>query len=235
MSFNQLIIQQDQSIGYRLQASDFDLSSWRGAENSESLSGGRGASQKIQINGGWYVLRQYLRGGLVARFIKDQYVWTGLIHSRPFVEVKAVECAIQHDLPVPEVLAYRVQKNGLLYRAAIITRFIPNQRTLARFLYTSQLADKNWRELGQLIRRLHRAHIFHADLNANNLLIGDDGQLYLIDFDKAKIMPQNGPWAEHTLQRLLRSLHKIQLFREQKNRPFHFNRDCWSLLLEGYK
>ena len=235
MSFNQLIIQQSQSLSYRLEASDFDLSLWLANKDSEFLRGGRGVSLKIKIDGSWSVLRQYLRGGLMSRFLKDEYFWAGLRRSRPFQEHKVVEYALRHDLPVPEVLGYCIQKSGLYYRASIMSRFISNQGTLAGILDVRNMADKNWLELGSLIKRLHRASIFHADLNANNILLGDDGRFYLIDFDKAKIMPQKGAWTEHTLQRLLRSLHKIQWLRKHQGRAFHFNAECWSLLREGYK
>ena len=235
MSFNQLIIQQSQSFSYRLKASDFELSRWRADKDSELLLGGRGTSLKIKIDGNWFVLRRYLRGGLMSRFLKDEYFWAGLRRSRPFQEHNVVEYALQHDLPVPEVLGYCVQKSGLFYRASILSRFIPNQGTLAAILDAHNMSDKNWLELGALIKRLHRVSIFHADLNANNILLGDDGRFYLIDFDKARIMPQKGAWTEHTLQRLLRSLDKIQLLRKNQGRAFHFNAHCWSLLLEGYK
>ncbi|MBC8211014.1 MAG: 3-deoxy-D-manno-octulosonic acid kinase [Gammaproteobacteria bacterium] len=235
MSFNQLIIQQSPSIQRKLSALDFDLSSWRKRTDSETLAGGRGASQKVKMDDDWYVLREYLRGGLVARLLKDQYVWTGLTRSRPYREDQVVQLAQRHALPVPAVAGYRIQTSGLFYRAAILTRYVDNQGTLASFISDRDLAEENWFALGALIRRLHWSGICHVDLNANNILLTANLDFYLIDFDKAKIMSQQGSWTTHNLQRLLRSLHKIQQSRRQQNQPFHFNSGHWKRLLDGYK
>jgi len=233
MSFNQLIIKQSESISHQFRANDFDLSYWRPKKGTVELAGGRGASQKIVIDGESYVLRLYLRGGLIARFLHDQYIWTGLNRTRPFVEQQAVRHALKHNLPVPEVVAFSVQKNGLLYRASIISRYINNEGTLASFLYGHELAEKKWFELGQLIKSLHQANLYHADLNANNILIDDAGKFYIIDFDKARINIPPGDSAEKNVHRLLRSLIKIQKFRQEQKQPFHFDLKQWQYLLEG--
>jgi 3-deoxy-D-manno-octulosonic acid kinase len=235
MSFYQNIIKQTDSIAHQFTAEDFDLS-YRQSENySVALSGGRGASQKILIDGQFYVLRHYLRGGFVARLLHDQYFWTGFNKTRPFLEQKAIEQALQHKLPVPEVVAFNVQKQGLFYRATIISRYINNQGTLASYLYENEMADKQWFELGKLIKRLHQANIFHADLNANNILINDTGQFYIIDFDKAEITSLMATSAEKNIHRLMRSLLKIQKLREAQNLSFYFNLQQWQFLLEGYE
>ena len=234
MSFNQNIINQTDSIAYQLTAKAFDLSYWQSENGSVALSGGRGASQKILIDGQFYVLRHYLRGGLIARLLHDQYFWTGLHKTRPFLEQKAIEQALHHKLPVPEVVAFNVQKQGLFYRASIISRYINNQGTLASFLYDNELSDKLWFEIGKLIKRLHQANIFHADLNANNILINEAGEFYIIDFDKAEIISSMVASAEKNVQRLLRSLLKIQKFRGEQNLPFYFHLEQWQFLLEGY-
>ncbi len=235
MPFKQLIIKQIDSVKHPFNETDFNLAYWQSKKDSTELSGGRGASQKITIKRQCYVLRHYLRGGLIARFLYDLYLWTGLKQSRPYVEKEVVQIALQNNLPVPEVVAYCVQKKGLFYRASIISRFIKNEGTLATFLYDSELADSQWFELGKLIKRFHRADIFHADLNANNILLDEAGKFTIIDFDKAKIISPLGSLAQQNVQRLLRSLEKIQNIRKQQNLPFHFNQKQWAQLLTGYK
>ncbi len=234
MSFNQNIIKQSDSIAHQFTSEDFNLSYWHSESGSIVLSGGRGASQKILIDGQFYVLRNYLRGGLIARLLHDQYFWTGLNKTRPFLEQKAIEQALLHKLPVPEVVAFNVQKQGLFYRASIISRYINNQGTLASFMYENELPEKLWFELGKLIKKLHQANIFHADLNANNILINEAGEFYIIDFDKAEIISSTATSSGKNVHRLLRSLLKIQKLREAQNRPFNFNLQQWQFLLEGY-
>ena len=234
MTINKLIIKQIEPSSYQFSEADFDLSKWRSETDSVELTGGRGASQKIIIKGESFVLRHYLRGGLIAHLSRDLYVWTGLIRSRPYLETKAIQRALQHDLSVPEVMAYCVKRMGLYYKASIISRFIDNEGTLASYLYDKQLPDSLWSALGSLIKQLHQASIFHADLNANNILIVD-GQFHLIDFDKAEIAPTLANSAEKNVQRLLRSLNKIQMLRRQQNLPFYFAPEQWSFLLQAYK
>lgn len=234
MFLDRTIIKQNEGIEYRFTSEDFELDIWRSRQGSQILSGGRGGSQKIQLKGEWYVLRQYLRGGMVARLLEDRYAWSGLKHSRPYLEQLAVEHGIQHDLPVPEIAAFRLIHSGLFYRAAIISRFIPNRGTLASYLFTRQLPDAKWSELGTLIKRMHEAGINHADLNANNILIGENSGFHLIDFDKAEIMPEYGDWAHGNIHRLLRSLKKIQLQRNMARLPFRFRIEHWRELVRAY-
>lgn len=235
MPLNQLIIEQSDNVNHQFTDDDFKLSRWLSDENSVALSGGRGASQKILIQGQACVLRHYLRGGLVARVLHDQYLWTGHKHSRPYLERRAVQHALLHQLPVPEVVAYRIQQTGLIYRASIISQYINNQGTLATYLYDNNMPDDNWFALGELIRRLHQAGIFHADLNANNILINAEGNFNLIDFDKAEIVISTEKKLEKNIQRLLRSVKKIQGIREQQKLPFHFTTQQWNQFLAGYR
>ena len=235
MPFKQFIIKQNDSVGYTFTKDDFDLSHWQTKKDSVALTGGRGASEKIEIEKQFYVLRHYLRGGFIARFSRDYYLWTGLSQSRPFQENKVIQLALQKSLPVPEVVAFCVEKSGLFYRASIISRFIDNEGTLASFLFDSELSNSLWIKLGELIRRLHQAGISHADLNANNILIDKNGKFYLIDFDKAKIISTLAKTGENNIQRLLRSLKKIQQYREQQNKAFHLTHENWQSLLAGYK
>jgi 3-deoxy-D-manno-octulosonic acid kinase len=234
MLFDRTIIHQNDAIDYRFSADDFELSTWKDKAGSQELTGGRGGSQKIQLQGHWYVLRQYLRGGMVARILDDRYAWSGLKHSRPYLEQLAIQHAIEHDLPVPEIAAYRLIHTGLFYRAAIISRFVPNQGTLASYLFDRQLPEHKWSELGFLIKRMHDAGINHADLNANNILINNNLGFHLIDFDKAEIMPAYGDWAHGNIHRLLRSLKKIQMQRQMARRPFRFQIENWRQLVCAY-
>ena len=234
MRLQQTDIIQSPDVRHRFSDQDFELDYWRDRADSQALAGGRGASQKIIIDDAQYVLRHYLRGGLVAKLLKDQYLWTGLKRTRPFQENEIVELASAHKLPVAPVAAFRVERSGLYYRAAIITAFIENRGTLAEVLTRSALDAIHWRELGLLIRRLHQAGIYHADLNANNILLGENNAFYLIDFDKAQRMPTDSDRGEQNVQRLKRSLDKIALQRQQSSQLFYFREADWARLMVAY-
>ena len=229
-----VFIQQDESFNHRFSEYDFDIAYWQQDPHTVQLTGGRGASYRIVVQGRALVLRHYLRGGMVAALLQDRYLWSGVSNSRPFREYVVIKHALQHQLPVPEVVAFMLRKNGLYYRAAIISRFIPNQGTLASWLYEQNLAHHDWQRIGRLIRRMHDAGIEHVDLNANNILVDMDMGFHLIDFDKAKIRKTQGGWTLDNLTRLLRSLHKIQNQRDSAGSAFHFNQQVWQSLLQGY-
>jgi len=234
MQASQIIIKQQDKINYRFQERDFDLAYWHSYGDTEVLSGGRGASQKIQLLGEQLVLRRYLRGGLIAKVLYDQYLWLGLENSRPYQEQRVSQYALKRNLPVAKVVAFCVKRTGLFYRAVIITLYIPNQGTLASFLSDKPLDNNSWSELGRLIRKFHRAGIFHADLNANNILIDLQNSFHVIDFDKAKIKTAPGRWQKANLERLLRSLRKIQNKRMHLEQNSYFTMDNWQSFLEGY-
>ena len=64
----------------------FDLEQRATPGKVEQVRGGRGSVSFLELAGDYFVLRRYLRGGLVARISKDRYAWTGLEQSRPFRE-----------------------------------------------------------------------------------------------------------------------------------------------------
>ncbi len=229
-----VFIQQDESFNHRFTEYDFDIAYWQQDPHTVQLTGGRGASYKIVVQGQALVLRRYLRGGMVAALLQDRYLWSGVSNSRPFREQLVIKHALQHHLPVAEVVAFMLRKKGLYYRAAIISRYIPNQGTLASWLYHQKLEADDWQRIGRLIRRMHDAGIEHVDLNANNILVDMEMGFHLIDFDKAKIKKTQDGWRSGNLTRLLRSLHKIQNQRESAGSAFHFNQHYWQSLLQGY-
>jgi len=73
-------------------------------------------------------------------------------------------------------------------------------------------AEHLWRQLSDLWRRLGQLRVSLADTNAGNFIIGPNGQLWVIDLDKARFhrvalvaaMQRNRGW-----QQLLRSVKKV--------------------------
>ena len=88
---------------------------------------------------------------------------------------------------MPAPVAARYERSGSFYRADLITEELPTRRTLAGALAAAPLAPAHWRAVGACIGRLHAHGVHHADLNAHNLLLGDDGTVYVLDFDRGRI------------------------------------------------
>ncbi|MBN1377703.1 MAG: 3-deoxy-D-manno-octulosonic acid kinase [Gammaproteobacteria bacterium] len=207
----------------------FDPIFWRARQSVTGFAQGRASTLFFLWQNQEHVLRHYHRGGVVGNFIRDQYLWTGLNRTRAWREWHLLARLIELDLPVPVPVAARIQRNGLCYRADLITERITDTESLADTLTQSALSDQVWEQLGIVIAKFHRAGVDHADLNAHNILL-HDSQVYLIDFDRGRIRNRACCWQQKNLRRLLRSLKKLKKAREH----FHFIDENWLTLLRGY-
>jgi 3-deoxy-D-manno-octulosonic acid kinase len=174
------------------------------------------------------VLRHYNRGGLIARFVQDHYLWTGLERTRAFREWRLLARLRAFGLPVPRPIAARVARSGLLYRADIATEFLIGTRPLSAILHEGAGIDL-WPEIGAMIRAFHDCGVDHPDLTAHNILLTPAGKVFLVDFDNATVRPQ-GPWREAGLARLERSLRKVAL-----ETGVAFDPEGWRRLEEAYR
>jgi tRNA A-37 threonylcarbamoyl transferase component Bud32 len=84
--------------------------------------------------------------------------------------------------------------------------------------------------LGKTLRLFHAAQVFHADLNAHNILIDANYKAYLIDFDRGTIRTGES-WKPSNLMRLQRSLHKLTLGSAAEGTIT----ERWNLLLTAYR
>ena len=92
---------------------------------------GRGEVTYFDTPFGACVLRHYRRGGLVARVNRDRYVWTGATRARSFREFRLLAHLHDAGLHVPRPVAARYVREGLHYRADLVTRRIACATTLA--------------------------------------------------------------------------------------------------------
>ena len=208
----------------------FDVDYWASQNAIMGFAEGRGTTFFIQYAEKSYVLRHYRRGGMIARLSPDQYVWTGLRWTRAWREWHLLARMQEMGLPVPQPIAVQVQRNGIFYSADIMTRRISRTKTLADELECHALNSEKWQELGKVIQQFHQHGIWHADLNANNVLIDDNKQIYLIDFDRGRLRQPARYWQQANLNRLKRSLLKLQ---SRKNN-LNFTSSDWQALLAGY-
>lgn len=95
------------------------------------------------------------------------------------------------------------------------------------------LAESNghaldWQDIGRCIRRFHRAGVFHADLNVRNILIDPGQKVWLIDFDRARIVRPESSALVSNLRRLHRSLTRESRLSGPRLEQ------CWNQLMVGY-
>ncbi|MGD8827607.1 MAG: 3-deoxy-D-manno-octulosonic acid kinase [Gammaproteobacteria bacterium] len=207
----------------------FDPEAWRFRERLVGEASGRGTAWFLRADEGEWVLRHYRRGGMIARLVHDSYVWTGLRRTRAFREWDLLDYLYRAGLPVPRPVAARVIRKGLCYRADIITQRLSGE-PLSRRLGTQPPPLGAWETIGRTIRRLHDAGVWHADLNAHNILLAE-GEVHLIDFDRARLRDDGEDWRQDNLARLGRSLRKLLgASFEQPNWQAG-----WRQLLDGYE
>ena len=173
-----------------------------------STVGGRGSAWVLRRGGDEWVLRHYRRGGLPGRFIRDLYLWTGLEATRAWREWRLLHSLYKEGLPVPQPVAAQVVRSGPSYRADLITRRIPGASSVAERIAAGEESRIPWGEAGRTVRRFHDAGVYHADLNAHNLLLDGEARVYLIDFDRGA-RRGGGAWKAVNLARLRRSLDKV--------------------------
>lgn len=200
------------------------------AQLVKSTAQGRGEAVFFKYKDLSLVYKHYQRGGLVARILHDQYFGIKLETTRAFREWCLLRELQLLDLSSPVPVAARVIRSGLLYRADLVMREIENTATLADLCFKTAVEAETWFNVGQCIKRFHDHDVYHADLNARNILIGKDGMVYLLDFDKGCFRHSNDSWKASNLSRLNRSLVKFQ----SSDKPFHYKGNNWDQLLSGY-
>ncbi|MDE2295740.1 MAG: 3-deoxy-D-manno-octulosonic acid kinase [Gammaproteobacteria bacterium] len=186
----------------------FDPQQWSRRATAVPAARGRGATWFVGDESRSWVLRHYRRGGFVARFLADRYLWTGEDRVRAFAEWRLLDRLWRRGLPVPRPVAARYRREGPFYRCDLITARIPDARPLSERLTDGELPPALWSALGAAIARLHREGVDHADLNAHNVLVDGAGHVSFIDFDRGRVLA-DGRWTLRNLRRLRRSLRKI--------------------------
>lgn len=208
----------------------FDPAWWQARDALLGQAQGRGAAHIVQgLDGMPWVLRHNRRGGVLAHINHDRFLYTGPARARSLRELRLLAELHARGLPVPAPVAARAHASLGFYRGDVITQQIAQTMPLAERLADTALASPVWQRLGAMIARFHLHGVWHADLNARNVLIDAHDALYLIDFDKARRRAPGG-WREANLNRLHRSLAKFRAARLQ----FHFMDANWAALRGGY-
>lgn len=214
----------------------FDSRVWQAGDQIVATATGRGAAWFVSggpAGNAVWVLRHYRRGGMLARFNPDRYLWTGSRRSRPHREFLMLSKLRAADLAVPEPIAARTMRVGVFWiRADLITRAIPYTCPLADRLSSAPVTMTVWTRIGEQIAALHAFGVWHADLNARNILLDDTDTPWVIDFDRARFRSATrAGWRYDNLARLKRSLDKFLA----QSTPFCFQPRDWQAIIRGYE
>jgi 3-deoxy-D-manno-octulosonic acid kinase len=190
---------------------------------------GRGKVYFFDLSGIEVVLRHYYRGGLIAKFIKDKFVFAGIQNTRAYRELAILAHLHAKGVNVPKPIVGKVRVLGLTYQCDILTQVIDNATELHQHLCEHGVEDETWKQIGKEIQKLHQAQACHYDLNVKNLLVKDNNEIVLLDFDNCEIR-QGDAWKAKNLERFKRSLFK----QASKHPSYGFSEDKWHILTEAY-
>lgn len=208
----------------------FDPGYWQAQNKVTGSAQGRGTTWFVQLDTMEAALRHYRRGGLFGKLVKDQYWFTDWQSTRSHQEFVLLDALQQANVNVPKPIAARAVKSGLWYRADLLSEKIQNAQDLVGILRHASLTQEHYQRIGEMIGRMHRAHVNHTDLNIHNILIDDQDDVWIIDFDKCGFASEHGEWKSANLERLKRSFVK-----EQPQFSTPWPQLCWSWLLDGYQ
>jgi 3-deoxy-D-manno-octulosonic acid kinase len=221
----------DKAIINQISAQRFTPEGWPHAEilTGALRSGGRGNTMFVGNVPRQFVLRHYRRGGLLGKLVRDTYLYSGEDLTRSFMEWRLLDKLAANNMNVPRPAAARFIRRGTFYTADLITVRIPDVVSLSQYIAAADRDEGFWQSVGAAIWKFHEAGVYHADMNAYNVQIDKDGDVWMLDFDKGALKPP-GPWQQKTLSRLHRSLRKVL----DLDPRLHFHAANWEQLLQGY-
>ncbi|PAU60810.1 heptose kinase [Pseudomonas sp. PIC25] len=174
---------------------------------------------RIERDGVRYYVKRYWGAGKGLR----RYL------GRPRVkaEWQNLQCFRKWGVPTAPIVAWGLERKlGAFVRGALITRELGGTEDLALLAKRRdpRLAEPRWvdgisRQLARATRTLHDHHFAHNDLKWRNLLVNEEGELFLIDCPTGAFW--RGPLLHHRVIKDLACLDKVakyQLSRTQRLR-----------------
>ena len=107
--------------------------------------------------------------------------------------------------------------------------YLPGTRKLSAYIAAGDVPEGVWPEAGRVVAALHNLGVDHPDLTAHNLLLDEQGKVFVVDFDNTLVRPP-GRWQEQGLARLQRSLRKVAL-----ETGTTFDAAAWGALEDAYR
>lgn len=147
--------------------------------------GGRTAARVYEISPwGRVFFKRYSHGGLLRKITGGKFLACGALRSKEeFVVLEEVRTL---GVRAPRPIAY-VKRGGILYATWLLMEELSGTTNLVNVAAdTPEKLGNCMRGLAQQVTRLIEARLLHVDLHPGNVLVGSDGGVFIVDFDKAR-------------------------------------------------
>ncbi|MGD9106406.1 MAG: lipopolysaccharide kinase InaA family protein [Desulfobacterales bacterium] len=149
---------------------------------------GRTSTTVARLEGiGSVVIKYYRRGGAIRLLIKKRYLKCGKTRCQIEFDLLQKVRSLGINAPEPVAFAYR---GRLFYQCWLVTREIQDHQTLAQLSRSNEeRARMAMKSVIKQISMLIKNKILHVDLHPGNVIVDNQNQIYLLDFDKGGIFP----------------------------------------------
>ena len=193
--------------------------------------GGRAPLRVVTSGGRRLLVRPYRKGGLLRHLRGRTFrgAW------RPLQELTLHHALQAQSVPVPEVVGAVVHHSARGWQGALLTGEVARSVDLEAWLHGARSdapADRETilQRAGRTVRLLHDAGVWHADLHAKNLLLTAEGEVWILDLDRARAF--DAPLSEAMrLENLLRMGRGIQ---KHRLKGMRVDRNDARVFLAGY-
>jgi 3-deoxy-D-manno-octulosonic acid kinase len=154
----------------------------------DSALGGRTSITVARLQGiGSVVIKYYRRGGAIRHLIKKRYLKYGKTRCQIEYELLQKVRSLGINAPEPVAFAYR---GRLFYQCWLVTREIQDHQTLVQISRSNEeQARIVMKAVVKQVSMLIKNKILHADLHPGNVIVDNQNQVYLLDFDKGGVFP----------------------------------------------
>ncbi len=130
-------------------------------------------------------VKQYAHGGLLRKITGGKFLCGGLSRSR--AEFDMLEQVREFGVNAPRPLIC-VTKGSFFYETWLMMEEIENSRNLVEVSKQDiDLLHDSMRKVAEQVLLLIQHKVFHVDLHPGNVLISDNGDVHIVDFDKARL------------------------------------------------
>ncbi len=177
-------------------------------DSINSALGGRTSITVVPLEGiGSVAIKYYRRGGAIRYLIKQRYLKYGKTRCQIEYELLQKVRTLGINAPEPVAFAYR---GRLFYQCWLVTREIQDHQTLAQLsCLNEEQARMAMKAVIKQVSTLIKNKILHVDLHPGNVIVNNQNQVYLLDFDKGGVFPGEKNALRHRyLRRWNRAIQK---------------------------